>query len=164
MCEPKWRVRGSPGLEDEMSTTHAGEFEFSLERQSGYAFEITFDKDHYPKLRVDEPAPLGEDSGPNPSRLLAASVANCLAASLLFCMQKRGHKAAGMSAKVKVVLERNEERRLRIGHIDVTLQPALGAGDGVAALGACLDQFEDFCVVTQSVRHGLDVRVKVEPT
>ena len=59
-----------------MSTTHAGEFELSLERQSGYAFEITFDKDQYPKLRVDEPAPLGEDSGPNPSRLLAASVAS----------------------------------------------------------------------------------------
>lgn len=147
-----------------MSTTHAGEFELSLERQSGYAFEITFDKDHYPTLRVDEPAPLGEDSGPNPSRLLAASVANCLAASLLFCMQKRGHKAAGMSAKVKVVLGRNEERRLRIDHMDVTLHPTLGAGDGDGALGACLDQFEDFCVVTQSVRSGLDVRVKVEPT
>lgn len=163
-CEPKCRVHGSPAVEDEMSTTHAGEFELSLERQSGYAFEITFDKDHYPTLRVDEPAPLGEDSGPNPSRLLAASVANCLAASLLFCMQKRGHKAAGMSAKVKVVLGRNEERRLRIDHMDVTLHPTLGAGDGDGALGACLDQFEDFCVVTQSVRSGLDVRVKVEPT
>lgn len=145
-----------------MSTTHVGEFELSLERQSGYAFDITFDKDHYPKLRVDEPAPLGEDSGPNPSRLLAASIANCLAASLLFCLQKKGHKADGMSARVKVELERNADRRLRIGHIDVTLNPHLTGG--AEALSGCLDQFEEFCVVTQSVRNGLDVRVKVEPT
>ena len=145
-----------------MSTTQpAGTFDVSLELQSGYAFEITFDKDHYPRLRADEPAPLGEDTGPNPARLLAAAVADCLAASLLFCLQKRGQKPSGMSARVHVEMVRNEARRLRIGHIDVTLAPQLaGASD---ALTACLDQFEDFCVVTQSVRQGLDVRVKVEP-
>lgn len=32
-----------------------------------------------------------------------------------------------------------------------------------AALGNCLDVFEDFCVVTQSVREGIDVEVTVEP-
>ncbi|MBL8786141.1 MAG: OsmC family protein [Deltaproteobacteria bacterium] len=144
-----------------MSTNHpAGTFDLSLELQSGYAFEITFDKDHYPRLRADEPAPLGEDSGPNPARLLAAAVADCLAASLLFCLQKRGQRPTGLGAKVIVEMVRNEARRLRIGHIDVVLRPTLdGASDG---LTACLDQFEDFCVVTQSVRQGLDVRVKVE--
>ncbi|MCC6620714.1 MAG: OsmC family protein [Deltaproteobacteria bacterium] len=139
-----------------------GEFSLQLERQSGYAFEITFDKAHYPKLRMDEPAPLGEDSGPNPARMLAAAVADCLAASLLFCMQKQGVKPDGLSADVKVELVRNEERRLRIGSIDVALRPRVAAGS--PAIGACLSTFEDFCVVTQSVRNGLDVRVHVEPT
>ena len=32
-----------------------------------------------------------------------------------------------------------------------------------ATLQKCLGMFEDFCVVTQSVRDGLDVEVKVEP-
>ncbi len=144
------------------ATQHVGGFEITLEHEAGYAFEITFDKAHYPKLRADEPAPLGEDTGPNPSRLLAAAVADCLAASLLFCLQKKGVKPTGMSVKVKVEMVRNEQKRLRIGTIDVTLNPYMGADS--AELAACLDQFEDFCVVTQSVRGGLDVRVHVEPT
>lgn len=143
-------------------TTPESTFDVSLELQSGYAFDITFDKDHYPRLRGDEPAPLGEDTGPNPSRLLAAAVANCLAASLLFCMQRRGERPDGMSARVHVEMVRNETRRLRIGHIEVVLQPKLGAR--TAVYDKCLEQFEDFCVVTQSVRNGLDVRVRVEPT
>ena len=138
------------------------EFEIRVDQQSGYAFEVTFDKPHYAPLRVDEPAPLSEDSGPNPSRLLAAAVADCLAASLLFCLQKQGVKPDGLSATVKVELVRNDDRRLRIGAIDVTLNPRLAADH--PALAACLGTFEDYCVVTQSVRSGLDVRVHVAPT
>jgi hypothetical protein len=57
---------------------------------------------------------------------------------------------------------RNEQKRLRIGTVDVTLSPHMDADS--TQLAGCLDQFEDFCVVTQSVREGLDVRVHVEPT
>jgi hypothetical protein len=31
----------------------------------------------------------------------------------------------------------------------------------VQHLGRCLEQFEDFCVVTESVRHGIPVGVRV---
>lgn len=34
---------------------------------------------------------------------------------------------------------------------------------GHEAVAKCLGSFEDFCVVTQSVREGIDVRVRVEP-
>ena len=37
----------------------------------------------------------------------------------------------------------------------------MAAADGPGLL-ACLDGFEDFCVVTQSVREGLEVNVNVE--
>jgi organic hydroperoxide reductase OsmC/OhrA len=55
---------------------------------------------------------------------------------------------------------RNDQRRLRIGRIDVTLHPTLA--DGGASLDECIAAFEDFCVVTESVRQGVDVRVHVE--
>lgn len=136
-----------------------GGFTIHIDQLEGYAFRTRFDKDQFAELLTDEPPPLGKDSGPNPARILAAAVGNCLAASLLFCLSKAGAKPKGMSAEVKVELVRNENKRLRIGALDVTLHPDLP--DGEAALGSCLDLFEDFCVVTQSVRQGLDVRVHV---
>jgi uncharacterized OsmC-like protein len=136
-------------------------FALRIEPIDGFEFRVRFDKDTYSELRVDEPPPLGKDRGPNPARLLAAAVGNCLAASLLFCLRKAGAPGAAVSAEVQVELVRNERKRLRIGQVAVELHPK-----GVfeeAVLSRCLDDFEDFCVVTQSVRQGLDVRVTIHP-
>lgn len=139
-----------------------GEFSLQIARLNDYEFKVTFDKPHYTPLLMDEPAPLGKDSAPNPARILAAAIGDCLTASLLFCMKKSGAEVGAMTTDVNVELVRNEHNRLRVGRVDVTLHPTL-LGDQ-AALDKCLATFEDFCVVTQSVREGLDVRVKVEPT
>jgi hypothetical protein len=55
---------------------------------------------------------------------------------------------------------RNENRRLRIGTVDVKVHTKLPADH--PALQGCLAIFEDFCIVTQSVRSGIDVNVRVE--
>jgi hypothetical protein len=34
----------------------------------------------------------------------------------------------------------------------------------LGGVGRCLDLFEDFCIVTESVRKGIDVQVKVVPS
>jgi organic hydroperoxide reductase OsmC/OhrA len=136
-------------------------FAIEVDRIGGYEFRVRFDKPDLGELHLDEPAPLGRDSGPNPARVLAAAVGTCLSASLLFCLSKAHIGVTGLSSEVEVELVRNEARRLRIGTVEVTLRPELDeAGSG---LSGCLGEFEDFCVVTQSVREGLDVRVKVEP-
>lgn len=140
-----------------------GGFKVRVDQVDGYEFRVRFEDKDFADLTVDEPPPLGKDHGPNPTRLLAAAVSNCLAASLLFCLQRAKAKVTGMSAEAEVELVRNEQRRLRVGHIDVRLRPG-GLAPDDPALQACLGTFEDFCVVTQSVRQGLDVRVTVEPT
>ena len=58
----------------------------TLEQDGDYAFRVSFDDTALEPLLTDESAPLGHDGGPNPSRLLLASVANCLIASLLFVL------------------------------------------------------------------------------
>lgn len=135
-------------------------FELSLEQLEGYEFKVAFDKAAFPEWHTDEPPPLGKDVGPNPTRVLAISIANCLAASLVFCLSKKGEKVSGVKAKVQVETVRNEQRRLRIGAVNVTIQAPLTRDS--PALLACLDTFEDFCTVTQSVRTGLQVNVNVE--
>ena len=44
--------------------------------------------------------------------------------------------------------------------MNVILHTKLAAND--PALTSCLATFEDFCVVTQSVRKGIDVEVRVQ--
>jgi organic hydroperoxide reductase OsmC/OhrA len=57
---------------------------------------------------------------------------------------------------------RNQRGRLRIGGLKVRLAPDVRAEDR-ERIGRCLDLFEDFCIVTQSVREGLKVEVEVVP-
>ncbi len=134
-------------------------FRFTLTQREDFQFAVAF-ADDLPVLLTDEPAPLGQGSGPNPSRLLAAGVANCLAASLLFALRKYKDPVQGLRADVSGELQRNEQGRWRIGHIDVVLHLSQTA-DALPHLQRALAQFEDFCVVTQSVRQGIDVRVQV---
>ena len=140
----------------------AGELDLRIEPVGRFQFRVRFDKDSYPALQTDEPPPLGTDAGPDPARLLAAAVGTCLSASLRFCLQKTGAGAeeAAVSADVHLQLVRNERKRLRVGHIAVRLHPPPTLDP--RALVSCLAGFEDFCIVTESVRRGIEVRVAVD--
>lgn len=143
-----------------MSDAHT--FALSLEQRERFLFDVTFDGPGWPTLRLDEAQPLGDGSAPNASRILGAAVGNCLAASLLFCLEKARVPVAGLRAEVRGELARNERGRLRIASMGVVLRPSLERVPP-ERIERCLELFEDFCVVTQSVREGLDVRVSVEP-
>jgi len=132
------------------------EFTLKLNRQQDYQFNVQFDLAGVPDLMLDEPAPLGAGAGPNASRLLAAAVANCLSASLLFCLHKF-KQDSDVTAKVTGQMVRNEQGRLRVGGLAVELR----LDQTVERLAHCAGQFEDFCVVTDSVRHGIPVNVRV---
>jgi len=136
-------------------------FKVQMEQIDSYEFKVTFDKEHYEDLYIDEPAPLGNDEAPNAARVLAAAICNCLSASLLFCLQKKKQPLRNLTSTVEMEIVRNAERRLRVGRVDVVLSPELDASD--EALQGCMEVFEDFCVVTQSVREGIDVNVEVRP-
>ena len=133
------------------------EFTLQLTRQQDYRFNVEFDLAGVPDLQLDEPAPLGAGAGPNASRLLAAAVANCLAASLLFCLGKFKQEPGQVTATVTGRMTRNDKGRLRVGGFDVDIR----LGQRVERLEHCAGQFEDFCVVTDSVRHGIPVNVRV---
>jgi organic hydroperoxide reductase OsmC/OhrA len=141
-----------------MSETQA--FTLTLTQESDYVFRIEFDDTAIPALHTDESAPLGNDSGPNPSRMLVAAVANCLSASLLFSLRKYKNTPGTIVTRARATLERNEQKRLRVAHIDVVIELPDAAAD-YAQIERLLQQFENFCVVTESVRHGVAVDVSV---
>lgn len=128
-----------------------------LTLEDGYRFRADFGPD-LPALVMDEPAPLGSGSGPNAAALLGAAVGNCLGASLLYCLRRAHVDVPDLQTEVDVSVDRDSDQHLRVGTINVKLQP------GVAASGRvdrCLELFQDFCIVTESVRSGIDVQVKV---
>jgi len=135
-------------------------FKLELEQVGDYEFRVKFDWPNVPELLLDEPAPLGRAAGPNAARLIAAAVANCLSSSLVFCMHKFKQSPRALHTEVTAELARNERGRLRIGRLDVTLKLADAAAD-IQYFDRCLAQFEDFCVVTESVRKGIPVGVRV---
>lgn len=133
----------------------------TLELEKGYAFRVRFDQDAFPDLLVDEPPPVGEGRGPSPTQLLSAAVGSCLSASALFCLRKARIDVRGMRTSVQTSVARNEEGRLRIGGIEVRIHLDVDPADR-DKIGRCLALFEEFCTVTQSVRRGIGVEVKVD--
>ncbi len=134
-------------------------FEIELERLQDFEFRVAFDWSHLPGILVDEPEPLGQRRGPNASRLLAAAVGSCLAASLLFCLRKSHIEPRGIAARVRGQLARDERGYWRIAKFDAEL--TLDADVRTERLERCLSLFEDYCVVTASVRRGIPVGVRV---
>ncbi len=135
-------------------------FRITMERVEGLEFRVTFDWPGVAELTLDEPSPLGGQRGPNASRLLAAAVGNCLTASLLFCLQRSKVDLGPVHTEVEGSLARNERGRLRIAGMRARIHLPVGQEER-EKLARCLGLFEDYCVVTASVRDGIPVEVEV---
>jgi len=133
--------------------------EVALTRTEGYRFAVQFDDEAKTLMYMDEPPPLGKGNGPNASRVLAASVANCLSASLLFCLSKVHVEVSEIVTKARPISARNEQGYWRIKEIFVDINVKVKGEE--AGIKRCLDIFENYCVVTGSVRKGIDVHVNV---
>ncbi len=137
------------------------EFDLTLRRIENFKFDTEFDGENMPNLMFDEPDPIGDDEGPNASRVLGAAVGNCLSASLLFCLQKARVNVEEMTTDVHGIVTRNEDKRLRVTGLQVRITAAIPPEDQ-DRVPRCLKVFEDFCVVSGSVRKGIDIDVEVD--
>ena len=139
-------------MSDEVSVT--------VTRQERYRFLVDFGPG-IEQAVADESAPLGEGSGPSPSQLLAAAVANCLSASLVFANGKYKEDPGRLTTTAVCEIGRNEKNRLRVTGIKVTMTLGV-APESLGHLDRTLAQFEDYCTVSQSVRAGIPFTVTVK--
>jgi len=137
------------------------EFEFEMEWVDHLAFDVRWDFYEAPDLFLDEPPSMGgSGKGPNAARMIVAGVANCLSASLAFCLQKSRVDMEGLRVRCHGTLERNERGRLRL--TGIRIEPVVTMPvEQASRLERCLAMFEDFCIVTESVRKGIPVDVQV---
>lgn len=137
-------------------------FGVSMRRLDGFRFEVDFGINGVPAMVMDEPAPVGGDSGPNASKVLAAAMGNCLTASLLFCLEKARAQVGAIETRVKGVMRRNEQGRWRVAEVDVEIIPEV-PGEYMKQFERCSGLFEDFCIISKSVEQGIPINVRVSP-
>lgn len=146
-----------------LESTDVGQtFAITLTLLDDHAFRVEFDENRQP-LTTDEPWSVGHDRGLSPTRLLASSVASCLALSLLHCLRKAQVDVRDLSATAILTEARNADRRLRVERIAVQLSPRV-APEHTDRLARCAELFQKYCTVSESVRQGIDVRVSVATT
>ncbi len=138
--------------------TETQQVRVTLTRQDGYRFTADWGMPEAPPGVLDEAPPVGQGAGPNPSRLIASAVAHCLSSSLLFCLEKSRAPARSVTAVATAEIARNERGRWRLARIRVELSPDIPE-ESRAAFARCQGLFEEFCIVTESVRHGVPVDV-----
>ncbi|AOR70076.1 peroxiredoxin [Burkholderia stabilis] len=140
-----------------MSEAHVS---VDVAQQARFCFEVAFAGTTLSPVLTDEPPPLGDGRGPNPVRLLAAAVASCLAASLLFALKKQRVDPQPVTAHIDVDMVQNDAGRVRVGAMAVRLSIGKTWADLAAATRA-LDRFDAYCVVAESLRAGIPIAVDV---
>ncbi len=134
-------------------------FGVDIKHLENMKFEVSFDHEEMGKLITDETTEVGgEGSGPTPGMLLAASLLNCMMASFLYCLNKKRIDVDDFKGDIKATIERVDDR-LRITKLDAVLKPEV---EDKEKIQQCIKIFEDYCIVTQSVKNGIDIDVKVE--
>lgn len=73
-------------------------------RAEGFAHDVEIEGGH--ELRVDEPATEGgTDTGPSPTRLLAASLAGCIAITVEMYAERKGWEVGKVEVDVEVAYD-----------------------------------------------------------
>ena len=99
--------------------------------------------------------------GPNPSRLLGLALLGCLSASFIFCLKKKELTVDDLKAEAELIIARNDKGFWRVKKIDVEIEITINDPDTRKRADRCKKMFEQYCTVTQSVRHGIDVEVNI---
>lgn len=137
-------------------------FSVTLTHKDAYRFEVEFE-DKFPNFGPylsDEPEPMGTNKGPAPPHMLIASVANCLAASFMFAVNRAQQDAGGLTTRATCRIGRNENRHFRVVKIDVEIQTGKAA-DEIGELEDILSRFEGISTVSRSVLEGVPIETIV---
>lgn len=130
-----------------------------LQQQQDYKFSIDYGQPGA-VLGAELGPPLGAGTGPDPEQLLASAVGNCMSASMVFAARKLKVAVEPVTSVAAAELGKNAEGRTRVLaiRVELSLSPLTAGAEHFQHL---LDTFENYCLVTLSVRQGIPVSYRV---
>jgi uncharacterized OsmC-like protein len=128
-----------------------------------YEFVVRFPSTQFPKVMVDEPPPVGQDRGPSPVRVLAASVAHCMGSTLYSTLQRAHVEVTPITTAVRVEVGRNPKGRQRVLSMEVTIEVRPLREEDRERFDRSVAVFEDYCTVSGAVREGIRLSSSVRP-
>jgi uncharacterized OsmC-like protein len=141
-----------------------------LKLEKDMIFKINLGYEKIKELFIDET--IDERSkvwGPDAAHLLAMAVLGCLNASFIFCLNKRNLTIDDLEAHAEVSFKKNDKGYIRVKKIDVNIIPKTNNPATLKRINQCIKKmkddkmfFEESCIITASVREGIDVDVKVK--
>ncbi len=135
----------------------------SLTLDQGMLFKCDFGEMKVKDCYIDEEHPEEVDMlGPNPSRMLGLAVMGCLSASFIFCLKKRKFNVDDLKAEAEITIAKNQKGFWRVKKIDVNIKPIIDDPDVKKRADQCKKMFEQYCIVTQAVREGINVEVNLD--
>lgn len=81
---------------------------------------------------------------------------------MAFCLKRSKIELKSLKTDVEAVIARNEAGRLRVKQLKVGMHPEFKSPDDAKKGDRCYQIFQDYCIVTEAVRKGISVEVKVE--
>jgi uncharacterized OsmC-like protein len=151
---------------------HEENTNLSLILEKDMIFKSVFDFKKTSSIIVDESVeekPQSEKLGPDAATLLGMGIVSCLSASFLFCLKKRDLSLDDLEAHVDISFHKIDKGYTRIKKVKVKLIPKTQDEAVRRRIKTCMREikrghmfFEETCIITSSVKEGLDIDVKVE--
>jgi uncharacterized OsmC-like protein len=89
------------------------------------------------------------------------AILGCLSASFIFCLKKKDFKVDDLKAEAEVIIGRNEKGFWRVKKINVDIFAKIDDPETRKRADQCRKMFEQYCIVTQAVRDGINVEVNL---
>jgi len=138
-------------------------YEVGLDLEDEMIFKCDLGQIKMQDLFIDEKHLKEENRiGPNPAMLLALAILGCLQASFTFCLQKKNFTLEDIRGRAEIVTSRNEKGFWRVKRINVKINPKIDDPIMRKRADQCRKMFEQYCIVTQSVRRGIEVNVDLD--
>ena len=114
-------------------------------------------------IYIDEPESFhGENKGPSPVEYFLIGVGGCMGSTFTYCLQKQDIEIESLEIVVDGHLKHaGSKMSLQLVKIDAEILLTVKNGESPDKIEHCLKTFREYCIVSNSLTHGIPIEIKV---